>query len=95
MLCSSNTARVACEVKCRVYDRLDELGWRYEDVSSIHNDGYIIRFTGPDGVTYDLDLCNYIDGPSIREEMIKLGLPKSLLDALDELNGEVVTYLSS
>ncbi len=66
---------------------LDGLDWQYFDVSTMHNMGYMSRIVSPDGQAFELDFCDHVYEPAeIREEMIRMGIPQTLIDALDQLN---------
>lgn len=83
---------LANDARDRVKQALEDLGWKYLEVSSIHND-HIVELTDPDGRRYDLDWIYEAEGAEYREEMVKRGCPSELIKTPDELNASVIEEL--
>lgn len=76
---------LASMVLGEVYSLLDELGYRYETASCIHNNGFISKIVTPAGRTIEMN--------SLESEphYLRRQLPKDLVQALDRLNQTTYT----
>lgn len=83
---------LANDARYRVKQALEDLGWKYLEVSSIHND-YVTELISPDGTRYDLSWTHEAEGGEYKAEMVRRGYPSKLLLALDELNARVIEEL--